>query len=159
MTPFHVEACLSRPTHPPGIPLEGVGGGRGGGGLGRGRPPWGPMFLEDKIIWGGGNVAATPLGTQPLAKARTGPGRSLTGKRKLFRNMVVSKTTACSPYVQPSLVAIGGWRLVEIAGWRLAVGGWRRLAAVGGGWQLVMGGWWQLAAVDSWRLAVGGWWQ
>ena len=47
-----------------------------------------------------------------------------------------------------------------IAGWRLAVGGWRRLAAVGGSWQLVMGGWWRLAAVDGWqRLAVGGWWR
>ena len=71
-----------------------------------------------------------------------------------------SKTTACSSYVQPWLVAIGGWRLVEIAGggWRLAVGGWQRLAAVGGSWQLVMGGWWRLAAVDGWRLvAVGGW--
>ena len=78
------------------------------------------------------------------------PGWSLTekGKKKLFRNMVFSKTTACSLHVQPCLVAIGGWRLVEIAGWRLAVGG---------GWQLVMGGWWRLAAVDGWRLvAVGG---
>ena len=88
------------------------------------------------------------------------PGRSLTGKKKLFRYMVFSKTTACSSYVQPWLVAIGGWWLVEIAGWRLAVGGWRRLAAVGGSWQLVMGGWWRLAAVGGWwRLAVGGgWW-
>ena len=76
-------------------------------------------------------------------------GRALTGKKKLFRNMVFSKMTACSSYVQPWLVAIGGWRLVDIAGW------W--LAAVGGNWQLVMGGWWRLAAVDSWRLAVGGW--
>ena len=47
---------------------------------------------------------------------------------------------------------------MEIAGWRLAVGGWRRSAAVGGSWQLVVGGWWRLVAVDSWRLvAVGGW--
>ena len=78
------------------------------------------------------------------------------GGKKLFQNMVFSKTTACSSYVQPWLVAIGGWRLVEIAGWRLAVGGWRRLAAVGGSWQLVMGGWWRLAAVDGWRLAAVG---
>ena len=79
-------------------------------------------------------------------------------KKNLFRNMVFSKTTACSSYVQPWLVEIGGWRLVEIAGWQLAVGGWRRLAAVGGSWQLVMGGWWRLAAVDGWWLvAVGGW--
>ena len=76
------------------------------------------------------------------------PGRSLTGKKKLFRNMVFSKTTACSSYVQP-------W-LVEIAGWRLVVGGG---SAVGSSWQLVMGGWWRLAAVDGWRLAVGGWWR
>ena len=56
-------------------------------------------------------------------------------------------------------MAIGGWRLVEIAGRRLAVGGWRRLVAVDSSWQLVMGGWWRLAAVDGWRLvAVGGWW-
>ena len=56
----------------------------------------------------------------------------------------------------------GDWRLAAggFAGWRLAVGGWRWLAAVGGSWQLVMGGWWRLAAVDGWRLvAVGGWWQ
>ena len=45
-----------------------------------------------------------------------------------------SKTTACSPYVPPWLVAIGGRRLVEIAGWWLVVGG---------GWQVVMGGWWR----------------
>ena len=80
-------------------------------------------------------------------------GRSLTGKKKVFQNMVFSKTTVCSSYVQPWLVVIGGWWLVEIAGWRLVVGGWRRLAAVGGSWQLVMGGWWRLAAVDGWRLA------
>ena len=43
--------------------------------------------------------------------------------------------------------------------WRLAVGGWRRLAAVGGGWQLVMGGWWRLAAVDGSRLVAGGGWR
>ena len=84
----------------------------------------------------------------------------LNGEKKLFQSMVFSKTTACSSYVQPWLVAIGGSRLVEIAGWRLAVGGWRRLAAVGGSWQLVMGGWWRLAVVDGWRLVavgVGGW--
>ena len=81
----------------------------------------------------------------------------LNGKeKKLFRNMVFSKTTACSSYVQPWLVAIGGWRLVEIAGWRLAISGWRWLAAVGGSWQLVMGGWWRLAAVDGWRLVAVG---
>ena len=72
-------------------------------------------------------------------------------KNKLFRYMVFSKTTACSSYVQPWLVEIGGWRLAAGEDWRLAVGG---------SWQLVMGGWWRLAAVDGWRLeAVGSWWQ
>ena len=108
-------------------------------------------------------TSTQPQITSPVHRA------VLNRKKKLFRNMVFSKTTACSSYVQPWLVAIGSWRLVEIAGWRLAVGGWRRLAAVGGSWQLVMGGWWRLAAVDGWRLvavgggwrlvAVGGWWQ
>ena len=41
---------------------------------------------------------------------------------------------------------------------RLAVGGWQRLAAVGG-WRLVVGGGWRLAlSVDGWRMAVGGLW-
>ena len=61
-------------------------------------------------------------------------------------------------FVQPWLVAIGGWQL--------ATGGWWRLVVVGGGWWLVIGGsWWWLAlggwsplAVGGWRLlAVGGW--
>ena len=82
----------------------------------------------------------------------------LNGGKNMFRNMVFSRTTACSSYVQPWLVAIGDARLVEIAGWRLAVGGWRRLAAAGGSSQFVMGGSWQLAAVHGWRLVVvGGW--
>ena len=51
----------------------------------------------------------------------------------MFCYLVFSKTTVCSSYVQSWLVAIGGWRLVEI-GWRLAVGGWRQLAAGGGSW-------------------------
>ena len=70
----------------------------------------------------------------------------------------------CSSYVQPWLVAVGGWwqwvaggwRLVD---WRLAVGGWWRLAAVGGCRLVVGGGWW-LAVRGSWqRLAVGGGWR
>ena len=70
------------------------------------------------------------------------------------------KKTACSSYVQPSLVAIGGCRLAAIGGWRLATGGWWRLVVVGGFWWLVIGGWWWLAVVGSWRLvAVGGWWR
>ena len=83
------------------------------------------------------------------------PGRSLTGKKKLFWYMVFSKATACSSYVQPWSVAIGGWRLVEIAGWRLAaVGSWRWV--VGGGWQrlVAVGGGWRLVAVGGWRLVV-----
>ena len=42
------------------------------------------------------------------------------------------KKTACSSYVQPWLVSVGGWRLVAIGGWQLAAGGWWWLAAVGG---------------------------
>ena len=75
-------------------------------------------------------------------------GWSLTEKKKLFQNIVFSKTTACSSSVQSWLVAIGGWRLVEIAGWQLAVGGWRLVEI--GGWQLAVGGWRRLAAVGSW---------
>ena len=60
------------------------------------------------------------------------------------------KKPACSSYIQPWLVAIGGW-------WRLAVGAWWRLAL--GGWRLAVGGgWWWLAAVGGWWLVVGGWW-
>ena len=48
---------------------------------------------------------------------------------------------------------------------RLAVGGWRRLVAVGSGWWLAVGGWrglevgsWRLVAVGGWRwLVAGGW--
>ena len=48
---------------------------------------------------------------------------------------------------------------MQIAGWWLAVGGWRPLAAVGGSRQLVLGGPWRLTAVDVWHLVVvGGWW-
>ena len=58
--------------------------------------------------------------------------------------------TACSSYVQPWLVAVGGWRVVAIGSWRLATGGWWRLVVVGGDGWLVIGGWC--------RLVVGGWW-
>ena len=52
------------------------------------------------------------------------------------------------------LSASWSWDLLHFKGWRLvAIGGWRRLAAVGSGWRLAIGGWW------GWRLAVGGgWW-
>ena len=89
----------------------------------------------------------------------------------MFQNC---KKTACSSYVQPWLVAIGGWQLAVVGDWQLAVsGGWWWLAAVGGwrlvvggGWWLAAGGWclavgggWWLTGGDSWRLvAVGGWW-
>ena len=53
----------------------------------------------------------------------------------MFLNCNFVKKTACSSYVQPWLVAIGGWRL--------ATGGWWRLVVVGGGW------WW-LVAVGDW---------
>ena len=73
------------------------------------------------------------------------------------------KKTACSSYVQPWLVAVGGWRLVAVGGWRLvAVGGWR-LVAVGGwqsaNWRLVVGDWWLVAVGSGWRLAVGRRWR
>ena len=55
------------------------------------------------------------------------------------------KKTACSSYVQPWLVAVGGWRLAAIGGWQLATGGWWRLVVVGGGWWLVIAVWWWLA--------------
>ena len=113
-----------------------------GGGRPLHRPPLSPFGLYDPPLWGGGvsslcfRCQCAPLpGPLPAAgspqSARVA-GRSLTGKKKLFRNMVSSKNTACSSYVQPWLVAI--------ASWRLAVGGWRRLAAVGGSWQLAVGG-------------------
>ena len=65
------------------------------------------------------------------------------------------KKTACSSYVQPWLVAIGGWRLVAVGG------GWRRFGwrLVVGGWWLAAGGWWRLAAVGDWQLVVGGGWR
>ena len=68
------------------------------------------------------------------------------------------KKTACSSYVQPWLVAIGGWRMVAVGGCWWVIGGWWRLAVVGG-WRLVgAGGWWRLAVGGGWRLvAVGGW--
>ena len=51
------------------------------------------------------------------------------------------------------------WRWA-VGGWRLATGGWWRLAAVGGGWRrLVVGDWWLMAVGSGWRLAVGRrWW-
>ena len=64
-------------------------------------------------------------------------------------------------------LALDGWRLVVVGGWRLVggwwwvvVGGWRRLAVGGwrlvvvGGWRLVGGWWW--VVVGGW-LVVGGW--
>ena len=92
-----------------------------------------------------------------------GAGGSLRGTEKnVFPKRQFCKKTACSSYVQPWLVAIGGLRLVAIGSWRLATGGWWRLVVVGGGWWLVIGGWWRLAVVGGWRwspLAVGGGWR
>ena len=47
-------------------------------------------------------------------------------ERKAFLNGSFAKKTACSSYVQPWWVAIGGWRLVAIGGWwwLVVVGGW-----------------------------------
>ena len=111
----------------------------GGWRLAVGGGPWGLSLRADlnKKRGGGGLVERWQLGrlppTQRAVSHERETGRAvLNGKKKLFRYMVFSKTTACSSYVQPWLAAIGGWRLVEIAGWRLVVGsGWRQLAAVG----------------------------
>ena len=48
-------------------------------------------------------------------------GQSLRGRRKEFQNCSCKKT-ACSSYVEPWLVAIGGWRLAVGGDWWLAVG-------------------------------------
>ena len=56
-------------------------------------------------------------------------------KKKVFLNGSFSKKAACSSYVEPWLVAVGGWRqLVAVgSGWRLvAAGGWRLVAPWGG---------------------------
>ena len=76
------------------------------------------------------------------------PRRSLRVKKSVPEQQFCKKT-ACSSYVQPWWVAIGGWWLV--------VGDWW-LMAVGSGWWLAVGRSWRLV-VGSWRLAVGGgWW-
>ena len=95
-------------------------------------------------------------------------GGSLRGKEKTsVRERQFCKKTACSSYIQPWLVAIGGWRLVATGDWRLAVGDWR-LVVVDGGWRrLVVDDWWLVAVGSGWWLAVGrrwrlvavgGWW-
>ena len=81
-------------------------------------------------------------------------------KKNVFRNGSFAKKTACSSYVQPWLVAIGGWQLVAVDGgcWQLVVGDWW-LVVVGSGWRLAVGRCWRLVAVDgSWWLVVGGCW-
>ena len=122
-------------------------------------------------------------GVARLATVNRQPSRTpppsrgvLNGKKKSVPEPVFPKKPAGTPYVQPWLVAVGGWqlatggwwRLVVVGGgWWLAVGGWRRLAVVGswrlvaaGGWRrLVAGGWWRLVVGGWWRLVVGGWWR
>ena len=85
------------------------------------------LFRRDHLFRGTTGTEPVAQGLSPFGDTPITPLVALPA----LRNMVFSKTTACSSYVQPWLVAIGGWRLVEIAGWQLAVGGWRRLAAVG----------------------------
>ena len=91
---------------------------------------------------------------------QTGPGGSLTEKKKSVPVPVFPKKPAGTPCAQPWLVAVGGgWRLAVGGGWRLAVGNWR-LVAVGGGWRrLVAGGWWLEAVGSGWQLAVGRRWR
>ena len=82
-------------------------------------------------------------------------GRSLRGRKtKSVPERQFCKKTACSSYVQPWLMAIGGWRLATGGGWWLVVGGWW-LIAVGSGLRLAVGRRWR----GGWRrLVVGGWW-
>ena len=98
------------------------------------------------------------------------PGRSLTGKKKVFQNQFSQKSPRALHVLNHGWwrLAVGGWRLAVVGGWRSATGGWWQLVVVGGGWWLVIGGWWQLAvggwsplAVGSgwWRLVVGGGWR
>ena len=87
---------------------------------------------------GGGGGGQGCIGRGRPAYAQ--PGRSLTGKKKVFRYTVFPKKPADTPCVQPWLVSVGGWRLVAVGG------GWRRL---------VVGDWWLVAVGSGWRLAVG----
>ena len=44
------------------------------------------------------------------------------GKKGCSKTAVLKKKTACSSFVKPWLVAIGGWRLAAVgSGWRLVV--------------------------------------
>jgi hypothetical protein len=57
----------------------------------------------------------------------------------VFRNGSLQNKTACTSYVEPWLVAVGGWWLVAVGGWSpMAVGGWRLVAVAG--WRLVVPG-------------------
>ena len=101
-----------------------------------------------------------PPPTPPASPPVPPPGRSLRGKKKVFRYIVFPKKARGYRCVQPWLVANGGWRLAVDGGWWLAIVGWWGLAV--GGWWLAVGGWrwlavagWrQLAAVGGWRLVV-----
>ena len=80
--------------------------------------------------------------TSDDARQRWLAGGSLREKQKKKKSVPVHsfpKKTACSSYVQPWLVAVGGWQLATGGWWWLVVvgGGWRRLV-VGGGWPLVV---------------------
>ena len=134
-----------------------------------GRPPPPPAHPQDdarrRALSCGGWPAASATRAAGSGRGRRGgprpwhaawaPGRAALNrkiKKKLFWKMVFSKTTACSSYVQPCLVAISGWRLAVGGWWRLAVGGWWRLPV--GGWWLAVGGGWRLMGVGGWRLVV-----
>ena len=107
---------------------------------------------SDPLAWGG--IGGDALEGGERDSPRPGQGGPQEEKKSVPERQFCKKT-ACSSYVQPWLVAVGGWRLVAIAGWRLAVGGWRLVAA--GGWRrLAVGGWWRFAVGGGWWLAVGG---
>ena len=117
----------------------------------------GDCMEEDCSRGQGGGAGTAPNRRASLALTHPenhppppGGGGSLREKKSVPK-LQFCKKTARSSYVQPWLVAIGGWRLVAIGGWRLvAVGGW---------WRLVVGRGWWLVAVGGWRLAVGGGWR
>ena len=97
---------------------------------------------------------ATPRSAMVVPAGLSGAfdtGGVLKREKKSVPERQFCKRTACSSYVQPLLVAIGGWWLV--------VGDWRLMAVGGGWWRVVVGDWWLVAVGSGWRLAVGRRWR
>ena len=73
------------------------------------------------------------------------------------------KKAACTSHVQPWLVAIGGWQLVLVGGWWLAVGDKRLVVrdcwvgTVGSGWRVAVGDtWWSQRAARPCTVGANG---